>query len=368
MPLKPVSITPIILCGGFGSRLWPLSREDLPKQFLRFNSKLSLFQDTLNRMQGGREGVFTFEKPIVATAAEHRFLVAEQLRELGLVADILLEPIRRDSAAAILAATAFCVAQNRSGLIMVVASDHSIPDVSAFLDHVELSLRAAEEHIVLFGIQPQSASTDYGYISPGNKLPNFAAVHRVNKFAEKPSAKVAEIYIAKGYLWNSGNFICKPQLLLSEAEIVTPEIALPAAQSARDMHHSDDFYYLGEKAYGEAKSLSIDFAVLEKTAKSAVLPSNFTWSDLGTWKSIHALLDQDVDGNAAIGTAQFTHSTNTLVLGDSRLVTVEGLRDVVVAVTDDAILVAALDTSASMKPLVEKLKQNYPKVLKKSKP
>ena len=367
MPNKAISITPIILCGGFGSRLWPLSREDLPKQFLRFNSKFSLFQDTVMRMQGGRVGVFAFEKPIVATAAEHRFLVAEQLRELGVAADIVLEPLRRDSAAAILAAAGFCVDQKRKGLIMVVASDHSIPDVSAFHDHVELSLRAAEDHIVLFGIQPQAASTDYGYISPGDELPRFAAVHRVNKFAEKPTAKVAEIYIAKGYLWNSGNFICKAQLLLSEAEVVAPEIALPAAQSARELRRGDDFYYLGEKAFAEAKALSIDFAVLEKTAHAAVLPSNFTWSDLGTWKSIHALLEQDVDGNANIGKAQFTRSTNALILGDGPLVVVEGLKDVVVAVTPDAILVAALDTSASMKILVEKLKQNHPAVLKKSK-
>ena len=176
---------------------------------------------------------------------------------------------------------------------------------------------------------------------------------------------MAEIYIAKGYLWNSGNFICKPQLLLSEAEIVAPEITLPAISAARDMRRSDDFYYLNEKPFAEAKALSIDFAVLEKTARAAVLPSNFTWSDLGTWKSIHALLEQDVDGNAAIGTVQFTHTSNSLVLGDGPLVTVEGLKDVVVAITPDAILVAALDTSAGMKSLVEKLKLNHPSALKK---
>ena len=367
MPQQAISITPIIMCGGFGSRLWPLSREDLPKQFLKFNTNRSLFQHTVLRMQGNRAGVFTFEKPIVATAVEHRFLVAEQLRELGVVADILLEPIRRDSAAAILAAAAFLIDQKRKGLAMVVASDHAIPDVSSFYDHVERSLHAAEDHIVLFGIQPQTASTDYGYISPGDEIKKFAAVHRVNKFAEKPSAEVAGIYIAKGYLWNSGNFICKPQLLLTEAEVVAPEIAIPAAKAARKMKRSDDFHYLDENSFVEAKALSIDFAVLEKTARAAVLPSNFIWSDLGTWKSIHALLEQDVDGNAGIGKVQFTHSSNTLVLGNGALVAVEGLKDIVVAITPDAILVAALNSSASMKPLMEKLKLNHPEVLKKTK-
>ncbi len=367
MPNPNVSITPIILCGGSGSRLWPLSREDLPKQFLKLISNRSLFQETILRMQGERPGHFRFAKPIIATGSEHRFLVAEQLREIGVTADILLEPMRRDSAAAILAAANFCVGLGRKGMCMAVASDHAIPDVEAFYNHIELSLKAAQEHIVLFGLQPQSPSSDYGYISPGDELRGAAPVHKVNKFAEKPTPEVAQLYVAKGYLWNSSNFICKPSLLLQEADLLAHDIAAPAARAAKNMKHSDDFYYLDEKSFGEAKALSIDFAVLEKTARAAVLPSNFTWSDLGTWKSIHALLDQDVDGNAAIGKVQFTHSSNTLVLGNGALVAVEGLKDVVVAITPDAILVAALNSSASMKPLMEKLKLNHPEVLKKIK-
>ncbi|MBG1232685.1 mannose-1-phosphate guanylyltransferase [Aestuariivirga litoralis] len=363
-----VQITPIILCGGAGSRLWPLSREDLPKQFIKFADAPSLFQNTVKRMQGERAGSFAFEKPVVATAVEHRFLVAEQLREIGVEADILLEPARRDSAAAILAAMAFCVDQKRKGLCMVVASDHAMTDVSSFYDHVELSLKAAKDHIVLFGIQPQEPSTDYGYISPGDEIKTLPPVHRVNKFAEKPTAQVAEIYIAKGYLWNSGNFICSAQLLLAEAEALAHEIATPATRSARALRKGDDFIYLDEPTYLEAKSLSIDFAVLEKTSKAAVLPSNFAWSDLGTWKSIHAYLEQDEDGNASIGKAQFTHARNSLVLGNGSLVAVEGLDNIVVTVTSDAILVAHRDASSAMKPLVEKVKRNYPDLLKRPKP
>jgi len=368
MPGQSVPITPVILCGGAGSRLWPLSREDLPKQFIKFGNFPSLFQNTMKRMQGERDGRFTFGRPVVSTSVDHRFLVAEQLREIGIEADILLEPTRRDSAAAILAAAAFCIEDKRKGLIMVVASDHAMNDVSSFYDHVELSLRAARDHIVLFGIQPQEPSVDYGYISPGDEIKAVAPVHRVNKFAEKPTAQVAEIYIAKGYLWNSGNFICSAQLLLAEAEALAHEIATPAVKSAKAVRRTDDFIYLDEKSYVEAKALSIDFAVLEKTAKAAVLPSNFAWSDLGTWKSIHAFLEQDEDGNAAIGKAQFTHARNSLVLGNGALVAVEGIDNVVITVTSDAILVAHRDTSGAMKPLVEKLKRDYPDLLKRPKP
>jgi len=367
MPI-PVSITPIILCGGFGQRLWPLSREDFPKQFLKLgDGPHSLFQATVARLQGHREGKFVFEKPIIATSAEHRFLVAEQLRVMNVKADILLEPMRRDSAAAILAAAAFIVENKRKGLCMVVASDHAIPDTSSFHDHIELALKAANDHIVLFGIQPQEPSVDYGYISPGDELADFAPVHSVNKFAEKPSASVAEIYIAKGYLWNSGNFICNPKVLLAEANLLAHEIAEPATKAAKAAKQSEDFTRLDEILFAAAKSLSIDFAVLEKTSKAVVLPSNFIWSDLGTWKSVHAIMEQDEDGNAASGKVQFTHTQNSLVLGDKQLVTVEGLSNVVVTVTPDAILVAHLDTSNSMKTLVEKLRADHPALLKKPK-
>lgn len=362
-----VEVNPIILCGGSGSRLWPLSREDLPKQFLKLISKRSLFQETVLRMQGERLGHFKFAKPIIATGVDHRFLVAEQLREIGVAAEIMLEPMRRDSAAAILAAANLCISLGRQGLCMAVASDHAMPDTESFHNHIELSLKAAQDHIVLFGLQPQSPSSDYGYISPGDELRGAAPVHIVNKFAEKPTPEVAQLYVAKGYLWNSSNFICKPALLLQEADLLAHDIAVPAARAAKNMRRSDDFHYLDEKEFAAAKSLSIDFAVLEKTTKAAVLPSNFPWSDLGTWKSIHAILEKDEDGNARTGRAQFTHSDNVLVIGGDKLVAVEGLKDVLVAVTSDAILVAHLNTTAAMKPLVAKLQANHPEVLKKPK-
>lgn len=327
---------------------------------------MSLFQETVLRMQGARQGRFRFEAPVIATAADHRFLVAEQLREINVQAEIVLEPMRRDSAAAILAAAALLVEKKRKGLCMVVASDHAIPDVSAFHDHVEMALKAARDHIVLFGIQPQEPSVDYGYISPGEELKGLAPVRRVNKFAEKPSTSVAEIYIAKGYLWNSGNFICNPQYLLQEADILAPEISVPARRAAREARRGEDFIHLSDKHFSAAKALSIDFAVLEKTTKAVVLPSNFIWSDLGTWRAIHAILEQDEDGNAAVGKVQFTHSTNSLVLANGSVVAVEGLHDVVVTVTDDAILVAHINTSNTMKSLVEKLRIDHPALLKKS--
>ncbi len=360
-------ITPIILCGGFGSRLWPMSREDFPKQFLNFGPGHSLFQATVVRMQGGKAGRFIFDRPVIATSAEHRFLVAEQLRQIDVKADILLEPMRRDSAAAIIAAMGFIQAQGRKGLAMVVASDHAIPDLSLFHDHIEMALSAAKDHIVLFGLQPQEPSVDYGYILPGAEIKKTPAAHLVSKFAEKPTASVAEIYVAKGYLWNSGNFICDPNMLLDEAKISAPDITGPALKAAQNMKRSDDFFYLDEKHFADAKSLSIDFAVLERTSKAAVLPSHFPWSDLGTWKSIHDILPQDGDGNAGVGPTQFTHSKNVMVLGDERLVVVEGLENVVISVTPDAILVADLGTSAKMKLLVEKLKVDHPQVMKMQK-
>jgi mannose-1-phosphate guanylyltransferase / mannose-6-phosphate isomerase len=361
-----VHVTPIILCGGFGSRLWPMSREDFPKQFLSFGPGHSLFQATVARMQGSTSEGFVFDRPVIATSADHRFLVAEQLRQMNVEADILLEPMRRDSAAAIIAAMAFVKSQGRKGLSMVVASDHAIPDVGLFHNHIEMALKAAKDHIVLFGLQPQEPSTDYGYISPGDEIKNAAPAHLVSKFAEKPTASVAEIYIAKGYLWNSGNFICDPKVLLEEAKLSAHDIYEPALKAAQNMKQSDNFHYLHEAHFAEARLLSIDFAVLERTSKAAVMPSQFPWSDLGSWKSIHAILPQDADGNASVGRTQITHSKNALVLGgDDRLVAVEGLENIVVSVTPDAILVAHLDTSAKMKLLVEKLKTDYPRALKK---
>lgn len=352
-------VTPLIMCGGAGTRLWPASREDLPKQFLRLLGPRSTFQDTMLRVADPA----LFGRPIVITNRQYRFLVAEQLADIDVKADILLEPHRRDSGPAIVAGTVF--AQRRNGddpVIVVLAADHVIADPPAFSAACRTAKRAAEEgRIVTFGIRPDRPATDYGYIQPGDAL--LGEVRSIERFVEKPTAERAASYMSEGYLWNSGNFLFRTGVFLDEYrafEAPSVDAAVAAVQgSTPDL----GFVVLDPEAFARAKAISVDYAVMEKTRRAAVLPVSYGWSDVGSWETIWQLAAKDQAGNA-IGEAAALDSKGCYVFSEKSQVALLGVEDLVVIATDDAILVARRGSVDGMKRLVDHLRNVAPQVTK----
>jgi mannose-1-phosphate guanylyltransferase / mannose-6-phosphate isomerase len=350
-------ITPLIMCGGAGTRLWPASREGRPKQFLPLFGARSTFQDTLLRVSDPA----LFERPVVITNAAYRFMVVEQLAELGIEADVLLEPARRDSGPAIAAGAAFAQGRNDGAVVLALAADHVVRDTDAFLDACRQGLVAAEGgRIATFGVKPERAATEYGYINPGEVVSG--EVRAVQKFVEKPDQQTAEDYINSGYLWNSGNFMFRAAVLLDEYRKVDAAsvegITDAVSKAGRDL----SFVTLDPDAFGSAKAISIDYAVMEKTMHAAVVPVACGWSDVGSWHAVWELSDKDGEGNAAQGAAVFEDSRNCNVATDRALVALEGVDDLVVVATQDAVLVSRQKDANGLKRLVAKLKNVAPQV------
>jgi mannose-1-phosphate guanylyltransferase / mannose-6-phosphate isomerase len=350
-------IVPLIMCGGAGTRLWPASREVRPKQFLSLFGKRSTFQDTVLRVSD--EGLF--ERPIVITNAAYRFMVLEQLAEIGLEADILLEPVRRDSGPAIAAGAVFAEARDGDAIVLALAADHIVQDTAAFIAACRQGLvAAASGHIVTFGVQPERAATEYGYISPGKVIAG--EVRAVAKFVEKPDPATAAGYIDAGYLWNSGNFMFRASVLLDEYRKVDADsvasIGVAVAKAGRDL----GFVTLDPVSFEKALAISIDYAVMEKTARASVVPVSCGWSDVGSWHAVWELSDKDGQGNAAQGPAVFEDSRNCNVSTDKALVALEGVDDLVVVATEDAVLVSRQKDANGLKRLVAKVKMVAPEV------
>jgi len=350
-------IVPLIMCGGAGTRLWPASREVRPKQFLALFGPRSTFQDTVLRVSDPT----LFERPIVITNAAYRFMVLEQLAEIGLEADILLEPMRRDSGPAIAAGAAFAQMRREDAVVLALAADHVVRDTQAFVAACREGLFAAEAgRIVTFGVQPERAATEYGYISPGKVVSG--RVHAVEKFVEKPDPATAAEYIKAGYLWNSGNFMFRAAVLLDEYRNVDAESVQAVSDAVNKAGHDLGFVMLDPGAFGSAKSISIDYAVMEKTSRAAVVPVACGWSDVGSWHAVWELSDRDSQGNAAQGMAVFEDSRNCNVSTDKALVALEGVDDLVVVATQDAVLVSRQKDANGLKRLVAKLKTIAPQV------
>jgi mannose-1-phosphate guanylyltransferase/mannose-6-phosphate isomerase len=350
-------IIPLIMCGGAGTRLWPASREVRPKQFLPLFGTRSTFQDTLLRVSDAD----LFARPIIITNAAYRFMVLEQLAEIGIEADVLLEPMRRDSGPAIAAGAAFAQLRDPDAVVLALAADHVVRDTAAFLVACRVGLAAAEAgRIVTFGVNPERAATEYGYINPG--APVSGEVRAVAKFVEKPDQPTAERYIREGYLWNSGNFMFRASVLLDEyrkfdtASVQTVTDAV--AKAGRDL----SFIILDSDAFAAAKPISIDYAVMEKTERAAVAPVSCGWSDVGSWHAVWELSEKDGQGNAARGAAVFEDSRNCNVVTDKALVALEGVDDLVVVAAQDAILVSRQRDANGLKRLVAKLKTVAPEV------
>jgi mannose-1-phosphate guanylyltransferase/mannose-6-phosphate isomerase len=351
-------IIPLIMCGGAGTRLWPASREVRPKQFLPLFGARSTFQDTLKRVSDPA----LFERPIVITNAAYRFMVQEQLAEVGIVADVLLEPMRRDSGPAIVAGAAFAQARDTEAVVLALAADHVVRDTAAFIAACREGLVAAESgRIVTFGIRPERPATEYGYVSPGEVVSG--EVRAVAKFVEKPDSVKAAEYIIAGYLWNSGNFMFRASVLLDEYRKVDAKSVQAIGDSVAKAGRDLGFITLDPEAFGSARPISIDYAVMEKTARAAVVPVSCGWSDVGSWYAVWELSDKDAEGNAAQGgAAVFEDSRNCHVTTDKALVALEGVDDLVVVATQDAVLVSRQKDANGLKRLVAKLKAVAPEV------
>ena len=350
-------IIPLIMCGGAGTRLWPASREVRPKQFLPLFGTRSTFQDTLLRVSDAD----LFARPIIITNAAYRFMVLEQLAEIGIEADVLLEPMRRDSGPAIVAGAAFAQTRDQDAVVLALAADHVVRDSAAFLAACRAGLAAAETGlIVTFGINPERAATEYGYISPG--APVSGDVRAVAKFVEKPDQPTAERYIREGYLWNSGNFMFRAGVLLDEYRKSDAGSVQTITDSVTKAGRDLSFIILESDAFAAAKPISIDYAVMEKTERAAVAPVSCGWSDVGSWHAVWELSDKDEQGNAARGTAVFEDSRNCNVVTDKALVALEGVDDLVVVAAQDAVLVSRQRDANGLKRLVAKLKTVAPEV------
>jgi len=353
----PAQIVPVIMCGGAGTRLWPVSRESMPKQFVPLVGRESTFRQVLARISSPD----LFARPIVITSADFRFVVAEQLRESGIEADIVLEPMRRDSGPAVTVAAVLAAERERDALVLVLAADHVIRKPDAFRAACRSAAAAAAEgRIVTFGIEPTRPVTNYGYIRPGAAL-NGASVRAVEAFVEKPDAKTAAKYVAERYLWNSGNFLFHAATMLAEIERLEPAMAEAVKAAVAGVTRDLDFLRLAPEAFARAPSKSIDYAVMERTKLAAVVPVDIGWSDVGSWSSVWDVLDHDAAGNATEGPVVVLESRNSLVHSEeSVLTTVIGLEDVIVVSTADAVLVAARDKAEEVKALVDELKvRNY---------
>jgi mannose-1-phosphate guanylyltransferase/mannose-6-phosphate isomerase len=348
-------IIPVIMCGGTGTRLWPVSRESMPKQFVPIVGSTSTFQQVLGRVNDPD----LFGRPIVITNADFRFVVAEQLREAGIEADIVLEPVRRDSGLAVAISAVLAAERNRDGLVLVLAADHVVRKPDEFREACRRAATAAANgRIVTFGIEPTHPATNYGYIRPGEKL-NGTSVLAVEAFVEKPDAFTAAKYVADRYLWNSGNFLFHAATMLSEIERFEPAIAEAAKAAVHGLTRDLDFLRLAAEPFTRAPKKSIDYAVMERTKLAAVIPTDIGWSDIGSWSTVWHVLDRDLAGNATDGPVVMLDSRNNLVRSEaSILTTVIGLDDVIVVSTTDAVLVSSRTKAEEVKFLVEQLKAN----------
>lgn len=346
-------IRPVILSGGAGTRLWPASRHSLPKQFLKLLGDRSTLQETIARVSD----TALFGKPIIITQRDYRFLVREQLDEVGADAEIVLEPARRDSGPAVAAAAHIAAESDPRALVLVLAADHVVQHPELFVAAVRIARKAAlEGRIVTFGIKPDHPATSYGYIRPGAMIAGKEPCHEVESFVEKPDAATAEKYVAGGYLWNSGNFLFRADVFLAEYAEHEPQSAQAVARAVKKATGDLGFRVLDAASFEAADKKSVDYAVMEKTARGAVVPANYGWSDVGGWNAVWSLSPRDANGNAASGSAFLVNAGNNLVRGNRGVTALVGVENLAVIVEDDAVLVAARDQAEELKPLVEQLR------------
>jgi len=338
--------------------MWPESRESLPKQFIPLIGQRSTFQSIVSVVSDPA----VFDPAVVITNFDYRFRVAEQLREIGAEAVILLEPDRRDSAAAVGAAAAWAATRDPKTVVAVLAADHVFEGGRQFAELcAQAHAAAASGEIVTFGVTPDHPATGYGYIHPGAPLASDPQVRRIERFVEKPDETHARAFIEDGYLWNSGNFVFRADVMLEELQRFEPEIAAASEAAVSAVKKDLGFFVLDQDSFAKAPKTSIDYAVMERTDRAVVLTADVGWSDVGEWSAVWRLSPRDANGNSLRGRAVAIDSSNVLVRSEEQLTAVIGLKDVVVIATGDAVLVADRSQTDKVKKLVERLKaQGHP--------
>ena len=348
-------IHPVIISGGMGTRLWPLSRALYPKQLLPLVSDDTLLQETARRVAAPER----FAAPLVVCNDAHRFIVAEQLREIGITpAAIVLETDGRNTAPAAAVAALMLGRDDADALLLILPSDHVITDLERFHGAVEVAARAARDGaLITFGMAPTKVETGYGYIRCGEPLDGEGRCHRVDRFVEKPQAAAARTMLAEGgWLWNSGMFLFTAGAYLEELERLQPAIVAACRAAIESGREDLDYFRLGAEAFGAAPSLSIDYAVMEHTKRAVVVPADIGWSDVGSWAALWELGDKDENGNVAIGETILEDVRDSYLRADGRLLAAIGVRDLLVVVTQDAVLVASRDAAQDVRKVVERLK------------
>lgn len=350
-------MVPVLLSGGTGSRLWPLSRETYPKQLLTLLDDKTLLQQTALRVSDPA----LFTEPIVVANAEHRFVIGEQLRAVG-IADptIVLEPCGRNTAPAVATAALVAVDADPDAVILVLPVDHWVPDHAAFRAAVSTGLRAARHgRFVLFGLRPTAPATRFGYIRMGEGLASFPDVRDVANFVEKPDLVMVERFLAcNEHLWNSGIFLLPARVFIDELETLAPDVLAACRQSLAGARHDLDFLRLEEHAFETCPSISIDYAIMEKTERAVVVAAAFDWSDIGSWSALWTRGDKDRAGNVAIGDVVLEDASGCYVRGEGPLVAALGVEDLVITATPDVVLVTTRDRDQDVGKLVERLKTN----------
>ena len=347
-------IHPVILSGGSGSRLWPASRALYPKQLLPLTGPESMLGDTLARVANDAR----YAPPTLICNAEHRFLVAEELRKHTRDGRIVLEPDGRNTAPAAVVGALMVAERDPEGLMLLLPSDHVVGDTAAFATAVARAATAADQgYLATFGITPDSPETGYGYIRQGDPLAHAQGVHTVAAFVEKPPRARAEAFLADGrYLWNSGMVLVRADTLLAEMDRLAPGI-LSACRAALDGARRDlDFERLDGEAFGRAPAASLDRAVMEHTDRAAVVPVTMGWSDVGSWNGLWELLPKDANGNARQGDVHASDARNCMLRSDEQLLVALGVEDLVVVSTDDAVLVCPRERAQEVGPVVADLR------------
>jgi len=352
-------IIPVILSGGSGSRLWPMSREMNPKQFLSLCGDQTMLQETMTRL----EGIEELASPIVVCNEEHRFLVAQQMRDIGVEVDkIILEPTGRNTAPAICAAAEYIQSKNQADddVMLVLSADHVIKNKAAFHQVIEAGYHvAAQGQLVTFGIVPDKAETGYGYIKRAEVLngPGIENAWKVDQFVEKPDQETAQQYFDSGeYYWNSGMFMFRSKVILQELEQLSGAIYLAVKKAVANGAQDMDFCRLESDSFIASPSNSIDYAVMEKTDKAVVLPLDASWNDVGAWSALWEVNTRDDDGNVLQGDVLNIDVRNSFVHADERMVAIIGMENCIVVETADAVLVADKDRAQDVKEVVNQLK------------
>jgi mannose-1-phosphate guanylyltransferase/mannose-6-phosphate isomerase len=353
-------IHPVILSGGAGTRLWPLSRASYPKQLLKLVSERTMLQDTVAR---GLSDV-GFAAPLLVCNEDHRFLVDDQLQQIGIKPQaILLEPLARNTGPAIAVAALWLLASDPDALMLVQPSDHVIASPADFHSAVMRGLGAAQAgRLVTFGVKPSRADTGYGYIQSGEPVEGVEGVFSVDRFVEKPDYDTAQRFVDSGtFFWNSGIFLLSARAYLGELSRINPAMLSACERAVRDGKEDLTFFRLCADSFGEAPDLSIDHAVMEHTTRAAVVPVDMAWNDVGSWRALRGVGQADGDGNVLQGDVLAERMHNSYIRSEGQLVVAVGLDNVIVVATDDAVLVADSDSATEVSGIVAKLRgQNRP--------